>query len=504
MEGLGEWERRPGLYKLPDEARVGTYISKLDSSLLAPSKEEDMDLDEHHQRCILRGTWQLASVFHFLNVFRPVLHLNLKFSMEELESSLLVPNDLLGDIHIGLLKAIPPSIKNPINRETWIAALCKKLKGWWHTVAEGPFPLVPQHGRDRDEIITYKQLSPDVRVVILKALCEARLDQEDMRAFISEKAKQETSLLSIRKERTGTDMEGATYWYECDPIAGYRLYRELQRSNGRHNGKLRGHLVSAPAVGYWETLATNLDEFQSIADRLCSSKNNIEVILGNRINSDIVPDLLNAEKRKERALKKKLRQASLLDCHFNTESVACNRPRRECKPVSYTFDEYENSINEAIDVMKGLQASRVMADQSSARQDSKEEDDAGRKGHRSAADAGDAGTHGSKSDISLPDCDSDTSSGCHNIEEKAACDDEHLNKRRRAGSLDESDPQSNESEEMNDACVFDFEEENVASRMEVKAGVLNGKGSSHVTMKMQKSPTRSPRVTRSKDEKQES
>lgn len=39
-----------------------------------------------------------------MQVFRSVLNLKLKFSMEELETALLVPNALLDDIHIGLLK----------------------------------------------------------------------------------------------------------------------------------------------------------------------------------------------------------------------------------------------------------------------------------------------------------------------------------------------------------------------------------------------------------------
>lgn len=51
--------------------------------------------------------------------------------------------------------------------------------------------------------------------------------------------------------------------YENDPIAGQRLYRELQNSD-KDKAKLRGHLVSPPATSQWETLATNLDEFQSV------------------------------------------------------------------------------------------------------------------------------------------------------------------------------------------------------------------------------------------------
>lgn len=463
--------RSPGIFEMLDDPAQGCEEANMD---LTPP-------EHNQQRCLLRGTWQLASVFHFLNVFRSVLNLKLKFSMEELETALLVPNALLDDIHIGLLKAIPPNSRNPINQETWIAVLCKKLKDWWHSVAEGPFPLIAQH---RDEIVTYKDLSPDVRVIILKALCEARLEQEDMRAFICEMAKQETSFLSIRKERTGTDMQGATYWYENDPIAGQRLYRELQNSD-KDKAKLRGHLVSPPATSQWETLATNLDEFQSVVDKLCSSRNKLEVVLGKKINIDIVPDLINAEKRKERMLRKQLRQAVLLDNSFKTEGVATCRSRRERKPVSYTFDDYDNSINEALEVMKVMDDSKLS--NGSARQDSDKEVDE-KTGTEATlhpkSESMEAATHSSKSDSfsngrggrnSVPwkitksdssdaaESDADALSG-YNSEGEA---DRLLNKRRRlVGSSGAGNPRSKEMKE-------DFDYDVKVEKMEFFEGERN-------------------------------
>ncbi|MCO5588030.1 hypothetical protein L7F22_041984 [Adiantum nelumboides] len=128
-------------------------------------------------RWLLRSMWELASIIHFLNVFRPVLNIKVEFSIEELESALLIPNALLDAIHIALLKAIPPISRNPLTRETWVSVLCKKMKDRWHWVAEGSFPLAPYHG---EENTTYKELDPDVRVVILKALCEARLEVHEL------------------------------------------------------------------------------------------------------------------------------------------------------------------------------------------------------------------------------------------------------------------------------------------------------------------------------------
>ena len=41
--------------------------------------------------------------------------------------------------------------------------------------------------------------------------------------------------------------------------------------------------------------------------------------------------------KKERALKRQQRQAVLIGSHINIESLAIGRPRRERKPVTYTF-----------------------------------------------------------------------------------------------------------------------------------------------------------------------
>ncbi|KAI5068039.1 hypothetical protein GOP47_0016384 [Adiantum capillus-veneris] len=300
-------------------------------------------------RWLLRSMWELASIIDFFNVFRSVLNIKIEFSLEELESALLTPDTLLDTIHIALLKAIPPISRNPLNRETWVPVLCKKMKDRWRWVAEDSFPLAPYHG---EENATYRELDPDARVVILKALCEARLEQDDIRGFIDDMLKKGAPLSNIRKERTGSDTQGTTYWYENDPVAGQRLYRELRKSDNKEKSKVRGRLMPPPNPPQWETLATDLDEFLNVADKLCSSRNRMEIAIGKRINNDIVPDLEELQKKKERALKKQQRQALLLDSYLNTENMTSGRPRRDRKPVTYTFDDYDKSISEAIKITK--------------------------------------------------------------------------------------------------------------------------------------------------------
>lgn len=293
--------------------------------------------------------WELASIINFFNVFRPVLNFKFDYSFEELESALLSPNALLDDIHMTLLKAIPPYSRAPLSRETWVMMLCKKLKGWWQWVADGSFPLVPYHG---EETATYKELDPDVRVIILKALCEVRLDQEDMRSFIDDTLKQGAPYSTFRRERLGIDMQGTTYWYENDPVSGQRLYRELRKVDNKLSSKVRGRQSPFSAACYWETLATNLEEFQAVADKLISSRTRMEAAIGKRINNDVIPNLKDLQKKKERVLKKQQRQAFLLDSFLMPGGLAAGRSRRERKPVTYTFDDYDKSISEAIKITK--------------------------------------------------------------------------------------------------------------------------------------------------------
>eukprot|EP00246_Nothoceros_aenigmaticus_P001372 TRINITY_DN11894_c0_g1_i1.p1 TRINITY_DN11894_c0_g1~~TRINITY_DN11894_c0_g1_i1.p1 ORF type:complete len:300 (-),score=47.21 TRINITY_DN11894_c0_g1_i1:3-902(-) len=216
----------------------------------------------------LRSMWELASVLNFFNAFRPLLGFEYDFTAEELETALLVPNSRLDDIHLALLKAIPPAARIALTRDTWVTVLCKKLKDWWRKVAEGPCPLVANHGV---EIQVYKEFDPGMRLQILKALCEIRLDQDDMRTYVDESLKQGYPVSSFRKEHLGPDIHGTTYWYEDDVVLGQRLYRELPRAEparvepkSKSRSSMRGRAVPPPESGHWETVATNFDEFKDV------------------------------------------------------------------------------------------------------------------------------------------------------------------------------------------------------------------------------------------------
>ncbi|RVW35544.1 DDT domain-containing protein DDR4 [Vitis vinifera] len=156
--------------------------------------------------------------------------------------------------------AIPPVTRMALTRGTWVTVLCRKLRDWWHWVAEGEIPIVASQGA---EVGMYNALDPGVRVVILKALCDIRVEQEDIRIFIDNSIKHGVQLSAFRKERVGGDSHGISYWYEDDPIVGHRLYREIRKVEVK-KAKVKGSQCLPNASYQWETVATNLDEFQDV------------------------------------------------------------------------------------------------------------------------------------------------------------------------------------------------------------------------------------------------
>ncbi|KAM0913446.1 hypothetical protein ACQ4PT_012148 [Festuca glaucescens] len=301
----------------------------------------------------LRCMWELGSVLNFLHVFRPLLNITEELTAEDLEAALITPNGTLYDVHMPLLKSIPPVTRMAMGRGTWVTVLCRKLRDWWHWVAEGDLPIVASHGA---EIEMYKELEPAIRLVILKAICDIRVEQEDIRNHIDSSVKRGYDLSTFRKERIGGDSLGISYWYEDDPILGHRLYREIRRVEQvkKEPGKRsKGKRASTPpVVSYqWETVASSFDEFDDVAEKLFSSRNRTEVSLGKKLKIEYLPEIEKIHKKKERSLKKQQREALLLDSYL-TSDVTTGRSLRDRKPVTYTFDDYDRSINEAIKITK--------------------------------------------------------------------------------------------------------------------------------------------------------
>ncbi|KAF8708930.1 hypothetical protein HU200_029845 [Digitaria exilis] len=240
----------------------------------------------------LRGMWELASVLNFLHV-----------------SAFSVFRPLLNIAVEFTAEELEDAIITP--NGTLDDVHMPLLK-----VAEGDLPIVVSHG---EEIELYRALDPVTRLVILKAICDIRCEV-----------------------------------YEEDPILGHRLYREIRRVEyvKEPTKKTKGK-GSVPVISYqWEAVASNFEQFSTVAEKLFSSRNRTEVSLGKKLKFNYLPAIEKIHKKKEKLLKKQQREALLLDSYLTVNGLTSGRSRRERKRVTYTFDDYERSINEAIKTTK--------------------------------------------------------------------------------------------------------------------------------------------------------
>ncbi|KAL0312012.1 UNVERIFIED_CONTAM: DDT domain-containing protein DDR4 [Sesamum radiatum] len=284
-------------------------------------------LDVEPARRKLRERWELASVLNFLRVFEPVIGSDLKISAEDIETALIEQNNILAQLHIDLLKGILPVKTTMKSSDAWMIALsCRR-----------DFPITAAKG---EETSIYKELEPTTRLLMLKALCEVRADQYDAVSYVNETIKNGTEISNFRKDKLASNGNGIAFWYDGNETIGHRLYKEVHLFE---RAKVKGAL---PAINSkWETLATNLEEFNKIVNEFLSSEVKWEVDLSKSVASNVIPVLEKQWKKKERAQHRKRREQMLLNSFRNS---ARTRSCRNQKPIDYRFDDYDRAITEAI------------------------------------------------------------------------------------------------------------------------------------------------------------
>ncbi|KAK4388877.1 DDT domain-containing protein DDR4 [Sesamum angolense] len=269
---------------------------------------------------------------------------DLKISAEDIETALIEQNNILAQLHIDLLKGILPVKAKMKYSDAWMIALSKTLSMWWPWVAEGDFPVTAAKG---EEISTYKELEPTTRLLMLKALCEVRADQYDAVAYINETIKNGTEVSNFRKDKLASNGNGIAFWYDGNETIGHRLYKEANLFE-KERAKGKGTL---PAINSkWETLATNLEEFNKIVNEFSSSEVKWEVDLSKCVAANVIPVLEKQWKKKQRAEHRKRREQMLLNSFRNSRIT---RSCRNHKPIDYKFigyvpDDYDRAITKAI------------------------------------------------------------------------------------------------------------------------------------------------------------
>ncbi|XP_073314859.1 DDT domain-containing protein DDR4 isoform X2 [Primulina huaijiensis] len=302
--------------------------------VMVVSEQSSAILDVDTERKKLRQRWELASVLNFLKVFKPIIGNDMKISAQDIETALITQNETLAQLHVMLLKGILPLSKGLNSTDVWITVLSKKLEMWWPWVAEGDFPF---RGAKGNAISIYKELDPTTRLLLLKAICEVRADQHDAVSYINETIRSGTEVSTFRKEKLAGDGNGIAFWYDGNEIIGHRLYKEVccfETERVKRKG------VVPAIISLWETIATNLEEFQN--DEFSSSRVQWKVACSESIKTDVIPVLKRHLKKKQRALQL---QRELLN-GFRNSGIA--RTCRNNRPIDYRFDNYDKAIKEAI------------------------------------------------------------------------------------------------------------------------------------------------------------
>ncbi|KAG2400221.1 DDT domain-containing protein [Vigna angularis] len=145
----------------------------------------------------------------------------------------------------------------------------------------------------------------------------------------------------------------------------HRLYREVIKSDSIPKDEGNRHL-SLPSI-QWETLASNLEEFAEVAKKFSFSKSSVKVSVSTKLQSNVIPALEKLREKKEKTMKKKQRQDMLLKDIQNSYCSGNTRACRTRRPICYTFEAYDRTITEAIQLTNKRKRSPV-ADQDKTRQ----------------------------------------------------------------------------------------------------------------------------------------
>ncbi|CAO2815958.1 unnamed protein product [Amaranthus hypochondriacus] len=422
----------------------------------------------------LRQRWELASVLNFFSVFQPLIGKELKISSEEIENALINPNDSLASVHVTLLKGVLTlnGIKKLSKPDAWVTILCKTLADWWPWVAEGETPLTAAKG---EEISQYKELDPVTRLLMLKALCEVRAEQNDLASYVNDALKQGEQMSRFRIDKIGQDGNGVSYWYDGNSVVGHRMYREVNTVKLKQKHKVNNCFDMLEINCEWETLATNLEEFSKLSEKLSSRQSGVEVAVHEIIETEVIPALEKIQKKKLMDAKRKQREEAVL-CGFHSLGAGVTRSCRIRNPVSYTFDEYDRTIREAINL------TRKRKDPEIERNDSKHHKHTKRGGSSDGESQSDGGSKEELPPSTFMDKEKYQKGKEHNIDKEnnqteSSHNDEEIDQQAVKGDNDEEDDRQAESSDNSEED--DQKTENEGSDENEDAEGTNSVGESH-------------------------
>ncbi|KAK6627783.1 hypothetical protein RUM44_010262 [Polyplax serrata] len=264
---------------------------------------------------------EVPSIAHFCSLFRAAFNL-LDFDIEELEEALLTDgaedsgSSLLQELIVRLLCGCIQS--NDVSTFNYQMFLRRLFRQKCHEYGrENPF----------NTDIDFQFLPLRTKVEILHALCDFRLDADDVQDLLKNLESD-----SLRVEPLGHDEKKSAYWY----FYGTRLYREDFPRNKKIREKRRkskedkrkkkkvktsyeSDIEDDLAPGIWQVVCYTEEDWEKLAQKFKGSTCKDEKDLHKTLTEDFLPEIPRLFAEKERLQRKRMlefqprRQSSRLE-----------------------------------------------------------------------------------------------------------------------------------------------------------------------------------------------
>lgn len=271
----------------------------------------------------IQSWWEVPSIAHFCSLFRAAFNL-LDFDIEDLEEALLTDGGtegrLVQELIVRLLEGcLPNDTRNDIstfNYQMFLRRLFRKKCQEYKR--ENPF------NTDVDfELLPLRQ-----KVEILRALCDFRLDAEDVEQSLSNLDSD-----SLRVEPLGHDRKNSAYWY----FYGTRLYREdyidtsdsvshkqktkprdkkrkrrrnrVAKEEEEEEEKKEDSLISGEGKeSVWQVVCFTQQDWSRLVEKFRDSEYDTERKLYRTLSEDFMPEIPKLFDLKEKQQRRKLLQ----------------------------------------------------------------------------------------------------------------------------------------------------------------------------------------------------
>eukprot|EP00892_Ulva_mutabilis_P012240 jgi/Ulvmu1/9389/UM051_0016.1 len=347
--------------------------------------------EQQQMRNVLRTSPEFSMAMDFLETFEAVLKVTTEFTVNSLEDELInstgTEAGALRGLHMELMRGVSPFSR--LNEASWTTGLCRLSRAYFAVNPEDN----PFYGTGRgQEAHAYARFTAEQRCLLLRVLCDLRVERQDARDLIdlgqlTGKAQQRLHAAEhgdasdpiiyepddFTRQPLGEDEEERQYWLHDLRPGGLRLCREALpteedaeayliralaaaarvtggRSSGGGNKKGRkgGPPPCLPLEDLgpmpWETIATTMDDIDTIGAKLVSSRHKQDRSLGVLLCKQV------ADVRAEEAARTAAREAETLKELRREAQLQAGRDRslRQRKPVDYTFTDTFLCMNRAI------------------------------------------------------------------------------------------------------------------------------------------------------------